>query len=314
MKKIFIIILLLLTPIAVMARVTDCSGNRTPAQAYAYISMGTISSDPSLNVGDVIASFISSGGGSVSTSHGPWYIYYKYLTQTPGIYNTIQTNLAGIGVRMKLTEIPGSYFPYNAKGTCSGLISCEGPMPDNMDSATVELVKTAENMQSGELSSDEFAYAQCDNGVTYVTYHFYNSYVNGTTCNLDSKLLNVNLGDYKTTDFTSTGSVTEKKLVEIPITCTGDGSVFSLSVSSADIADNNNGVIMLDSGGATGIGVQLLKSDGSTPIPLGGTSWVSGMSVNGSNTIDLYARYYQLGNQVTSGNATANVTFTFNYN
>lgn len=310
MKKYLIILFFTFFSCVASARVTNCGGGTHNYQ----IPMGTINVDPTLKVGDVIASTTYDGmDQAIQTTFGAWYIYFKYSTKTPGAYHAIATNLDGVGVRMSQARISGSYYPYTYKGSCAGLISCSGPTPSDLALQKIELIKTADVTESGDLSDGVFAYAQCDNGQTYTNFSFGNSHIISSTCSLDTNLTNVKLGDYKTTDFSGVGSTTETKLVSIPVTCTGAGAAFSLAVSSVNVADNSNGVIALDSGGASGIGVQLLQSDGITPAPLEGTSWSAGTAATGGNSISLYARYYQLADTVTSGNADANVTLTFNY-
>jgi len=310
MNKYFILLLMLVLSFGVQARVTRCAGDGYTLK----INLGDITVDPALKVGDVIATQDVWGTDqAIQTTFGSWYIYFKYSNKTPGAYHAIDTNLKGIGVRMSMRDIANSYFPYSAKGTCSGLISCSGAMPSNMTHEKLELIKTADSTDSGALSGGVFAYAQCDNGQIYTNFAFGTSNITGSTCDLDTAALNVDLGDYKTTDFTGVGTTTEKKTVAIPVTCTGANSAFSLAVSAVNPADITNGVMALDSGGASGIGVQLLQSDGITPVPLTNSSWSAGTSVIGTNTINLFARYYQLDNTVTSGNATSSVTLTFNY-
>ncbi len=309
MNKYLTLLLMLVLSFGAQAKVTNCSGG-----GYTFkINLGNITVDPTLKVGDVITTQdLWATDQAITTTFGSWYIYFKYSNKSPGAYHAIETNLKGIGVRMSMKDIPNSYFPYTAKGTCRGLISCTGAMPDNMTVEKLELIKTADTTDSGDLSGGVFAYAQCDNGQIYTNFAFGTSHITSSTCDLDSPSLNVDLGDYKTTDFTGVGTTTDKKTVAIPVTCTGADSAFSLSVSAVNPADTTNGVMALDSGGASGIGVQLLQSDGVTPVPLTSSSWSAGTSIPGSNTLNLFARYYQLDNTVTSGNATASVTLTFN--
>lgn len=275
------------------------------------INFGNLNVDSNLNVGDVIATK-NTGIGQIKTTPGSWNLYWKYTSGTPDAYKTVPTNIEGIGVRMSIADT-GAYYPTQVTGHCKALIACMGPVPDGWDDQKVELVKTSNTVASGTLSSNVFAYAQCDNGQKLTNYSLANSTIISTTCDLEMSSLDVGLGDYKTSDFTSPGSTTDKKQFSVPVNCSGAGANFTLKVSSASIADQSNGVIALDPGGASGLGIQLLQSDGVTPAPLNGTEWSAGTSSSGENNITLYARYYQLDSNVTSGAANATATLTFNY-
>lgn len=293
-----------------MARITACN-----AFGESKVQMGVVVVPPTAKVGDVIATsgIVYGTDSSIETTVGSWNLYFKYTKASPGQFNTIPTNLEGIGIRGYLTQEPNSYFNYTFTGHCQGLIACIGSVPFEAAEETFELVKTAQKTESGTLTGDVFAAADCDNGQRMATFSLGASSVVSTTCNLETESVSVDLGEYKTSEFTSVGSTTEKKQLQIPVNCDGGGVDFSLGVSSATIADSTNGVIALEPGGATGVGVQIMEADGSTPIPLNGAAWNAGPGVEGENNINLYARYYQLDTKVTSGEANSLATLMFNY-
>lgn len=83
---------------------------------------------------------------------------------------------------------------------------------------------------------------------------------------------------------------------------------------TTSVVDAANGVFALKSGGATGIGIQLLNGSGApavlqTPLPSGLTL----QPTSTSYTVPLSARYYQTGAVTTPGAADSSVTVTLTY-
>lgn len=101
----------------------------------------------------------------------------------------------------------------------------------------------------------------------------------------------------------------------------GSGSLGPNSVDykldpTTSVIDGNNGIFALASGGATGMGIQLLNSS-DAPIKLS-TRQASGLTLTtvdgASYTVPLKARYYQTAGTVTAGQANSAITVTLYYN
>ncbi len=76
--------------------------------------------------------------------------------------------------------------------------------------------------------------------------------------------------------------------------------------------DANNGILALDSGGATGVGIKITDNNGSA-ISLGKTiNFLSNVAA-GSYTIPLKAAYYKTSDTVVGGSANASMQFTITY-
>lgn len=77
--------------------------------------------------------------------------------------------------------------------------------------------------------------------------------------------------------------------------------------------DAAQGVLNLDSGNdsASGVGVQLLHDN--APMPLATPINTGTATSDGVYSIPLQARYYQIGSNITPGNANASATFTLTY-
>lgn len=152
-----------------------------------------------------------------------------------------------------------------------------------------------------------------------------------TTPNVD-----VPMGDHLLNELDGIGSVTSPaadasfRLLNCPAFF-GRASIYSNngSVSNTPLAANTisfridpttsvvnaaNGVFALRSGGATGIGIQLV--DGSNaPVALQ-TTLPSGLALQPSSTnytVPLFARYYRTGEVTTAGAANSSVTITLTY-
>ncbi|MGK8199349.1 fimbrial protein [Burkholderia cepacia] len=154
----------------------------------------------------------------------------------------------------------------------------------------------------------------------YVTYGFDNISFQPTTCKTTTPAVSVELGNHalgRSSGIGSgAGSTSKSKGFAIGLSCdTGVAGAFDVNLMLEGTAvDASNGVLALSSKStALGVGIQLLKSDG-TPVKLG-TPWkVSGPpSTSASFTVPLSARYYQTGASATPGIANGSATFTVIY-
>ena len=95
--------------------------------------------------------------------------------------------------------------------------------------------------------------------------------------------------------------------------CTTGRNVSATLDTSAPYA-GANGVIAPTAGAgyAQNVGVQILQSNGTTPVTFG-TSFSTGTTSGTSYTINLFARYYQTGTPATAGRVTATATYTLTY-
>lgn len=86
------------------------------------------------------------------------------------------------------------------------------------------------------------------------------------------------------------------------------------SLSTSNPYTPTNGVIAptTGSGYANGIGIQILKPDGATPVTFG-TAFPTGTTSGTSYTFSLYARYYRTATPVTPGQVQATATYTLTY-
>lgn len=136
----------------------------------------------------------------------------------------------------------------------------------------------------------------------------------------------VPLGDWEVADFTHPGYTTTPTPFTISLTdCEADPAQNNQATAhirldgangSLPEGDGSNGVFSLGNGsGARGIGIQVLRGDGITPVPLG-TDVPFGRVENGQDQVlDFTARFFQTGNvgQVTPGVANGALSFTLSF-
>jgi type 1 fimbria pilin len=149
--------------------------------------------------------------------------------------------------------------------------------------------------------------------------------------------VNVLMGDHLLTELKGIGNVTSPaanasfELLNCPAffgrtsVYSNNGSTSNLSPLGANaisfridpttsVVNAANGVFALRSGGATGIGIQLVNGS-NAPVPLQTVlpSDLALRSTNADYTVPLFARYYQTGAVTTAGTANSSVTITLSY-
>lgn len=135
------------------------------------------------------------------------------------------------------------------------------------------------------------------------------------TCDIDPSSVNkaVTLPDVPTTQFTGPTSTAGNTPFSLHlINCPSNRGVF-ITLDSASQQAGATGVIApAGAGYASGIGVQILKADGTTPVTFG-TTFQTGTISGSTYDINLNARYYQTGTTISGGLVKAVATYTLNY-
>lgn len=103
----------------------------------------------------------------------------------------------------------------------------------------------------------------------------------------------------------------------IPLTCSVTSPVkITINGTTATNTTATQGVLQLNDSPITadGVGIQLLKNDGVSPVEIGAEVNYGTASGAGDYNVPLYARYYQTKSSVIVGVANATATFTVSYN
>ncbi|MBN3820020.1 type 1 fimbrial protein [Paraburkholderia sp. Se-20369] len=154
----------------------------------------------------------------------------------------------------------------------------------------------------------------------YLTYGFDNISFQPTTCTTTTPSVPVALGSHvlgaSSGIGSGIGSTSPSKGFRIGVKCdSGAAGAYAVSLTLDGTAiDAANGVLALSSQSkASGVGIQLLKDDG-TPVPLGAPWKVSESPSAATNLlVPLSARYYQTGSVTKPGIANSSATFTISY-
>lgn len=284
--------------------------------SYAVtLPIGNIVVPPGLAVGGVISTTSVSNGGTVS----PYWVYcasgqaqllYEVSGTTVSSYSSdvFDTGVPGVGIRIKYSSNEISSFSLNTLGGWEQIYSMT--FYYDRGKYVADLIKTNNTVGAGTLSKVHIRQST-DRGNTLGTLDFGTGSIIASGCTVKNSTLNIPLGDHKTTEFSGVGSTTTSVNVPITVNCQSAGTLVKTTITATAL-NASQGVIALDAGGGSGVGVQILGTNG-TPAPIGATSATIGTSVAGDNTFDYSARYYQTDNSITPGVSNASATFTMSY-
>ncbi|WP_248804639.1 fimbrial protein [Pseudomonas sp. MWU13-2100] len=132
----------------------------------------------------------------------------------------------------------------------------------------------------------------------------------------------VSLGDWRTSDFKGVGDATPAVPFNITLdNCDADPGDVNIAWANIRLETANGSVpipgveggFTLGSGStASGVGIQILKADGLTPVPLQREVPLAAIAP-GSTVLDLSARLYQTGARVNAGEVKGSLNFTISF-
>jgi type 1 fimbria pilin len=198
--------------------------------------------------------------------------------------------------------------------------------------ATVEWIKTAATVGNGSISAGTVGI------VTFNGTQIGSINLTGTTniisptpptCSVNANSTQtVNLGDYRTTDFSGAGSMTPAKAFNINFNCsggtTGQSRKIYLTMTDATVpANRTSNLNLTTTSTAKGVAVRIQRDAGKTDVVYGADSttignanqWQAGTVATGTPTfsVPLQASMIQTAT-VTTGSVSAKTTFTVAYN
>ncbi|MGG9647469.1 fimbrial protein [Escherichia coli] len=263
------------------------------------------------------------------------YMVYK-LENTLGYTGQINSN----GGRIYKTSIDGigistGPIPFSAEGYISEGVGNQSGTPVSF---FVFFTKYSNNTVSGILNSaflptvriyatESASGAYDSSAVTLVTYTFTGSlnYI-VPTCEAENK--EVSLGQHQVSHFTGS-SATEWVDAGITMNCDrafsnayisqGLGTTirpdnyYSVTIQAVNgFTNRNRGIMALDANGATGLGIQISRTQAEQTWS--SLTWTD-LNTPAANTIKipLYARYIKTGNTVTAGQANSKLIYTVQY-
>lgn len=314
MRNVILFFLLLMAVSDVAIASCSFTGGVT-SELAGYLNFGNVTVQQDAPVGSVIATDVTgaynNGNAIAGCTREAWTARWE-LTQWAtlsgygnGVYNT---NLPGVGLRLSGTSsgkpLPyESSYPYNARGSWASIPG---------DGIKGELIKTGD-ITSGTLTNGVLARASVVN-----QFYFANVTLNGTNtvkseaCTVTTPSVDVPMGDHDKSEFSGAGSTTNWVSFDIGLTCDIGARINVRIDATADASAGSQGVMQLDSGGASGVGIQLHYRPDDAAVQYGQERFYW-QSVYGDDIVQLKARYYQTAGTITPGAANGTATFTLTY-
>ena len=243
------------------------------------------------------------------------------------------------------TNINGLGVYYNRSNSSGMEIGSTGPDIVLVPEVNMNLIKLNNSTISGVLDAStlpvvsfyatESSSGAFNSGAVQLTKMAFRGTVSYVVPSCSAQDKDIWLGEYTTGDFTG-NSTTPWVDASIVLTCdatfrnaysnvadsyitgnitttTRPDNYYSVSLESVNgFVDSSRGIMALDSGGATGLGVQISRSR--SEQAWSSLAWI-GENKAGANTINipLYARYIQTDSNVSAGQANSKLLYTVQY-
>jgi type 1 fimbria pilin len=247
----------------------------------------------------------------------------------------LQTKIPGIGATIEVGEpFDGNAVNYNNRFSAdpgtpnaipySGAMRKRTPAPAQMYffQPRVTLIKIGPIAAGPQRIDEEMFRGIIDTRGDIMDFRL-KATINHAQCTLRPDAVSadpVQLGDHTLADFTGAGSTTVKVPFHIRLNDCQDDSSGSVAMAhirldgakGSSSVDRNRGLFSLTSNStATGIGIQLLREDG-TDMPLEEEVAVKRLAI-GETRLNFHARYYQTDAKVEPGLAEGALNFTISY-
>lgn len=335
-SKIFLslVIVFLLIPGAKAAGyAAQCGGDGVSKS----IAAGVLSSPVNPAIGTVLASIQSTFPADCYWLSGEGDIVNLNQLQpggaaVAGYTDIFPTNIAGLGVRYTVDAPECNLSHAVLNSTSRTNFTCVYPGAQTTPirytvTITAEFITTAVAVTSGTISSVapvQYWVKPADGGTTYQQASPVSGTATGSvaaySCTIAQKDLTKQLDDISVLDLNAVGATAAPMLFQLSLNCpTGNTKVAITMTDSTDATNRSDTLKLAASSTAKGVGIQLLKGDGS-PILLGPDSadagntnqWVAGTATGGGFLIPLQARYIRTGT-LTGGTVKAIATYTMSY-
>lgn len=230
----------------------------------------------------------------------------------PGVYNS---GVPGVGIKV---------LHYFAQDTVGDEIVQSPPVEyahgdikaESKGKYKVQLIVTGPVKSGITRFSSPLAYQEINGLVTdTLTLTNTSTRVNTVGCQLNDTAIFVDLGDHDQHEFhRGVGYTTSPQAFSIALLC-DEGTKVDIKIEAQTAESGETGIMALDedNNSAKGLGIQLLRGDGTTPFVLNKQVYLTEARNNKEIRIPFKARYYQISRSVTEGNANATATFTMTY-
>ena len=249
------------------------------------------------------------------------------------------TNIPGVGARIKLDfpfdgTAPNTFFPIGGSGpvvpfdAINDLNIRVTPITLTRLRSYVTLVKTGP-IPPGPQALNRQIFDGHFSGIGKGFRYGVNGTIIQAQCAVGANPVSVDpvpLGDWDRSDFTHIGFTTAPTDFTITLsTCEADPTNANQANAhirldgangSLPVDDGSQGVFTLSPGStAAGVGIQILRNDGVTPVPLGTDVFFGAIEDGKDKTLAFKARFYQIedSTQVQAGKAEGSLGFTITY-
>ena len=241
------------------------------------------------------------------------------------------TNIAGIGYAVGGTSVSNcnadAYVDgtanvagdVNSRNICYNTAGIHTSQPITAQ-ARIQFYKTAPTTGTGNLAVGKAgAFILYNQGTTFepesaINIPAFN--VKSVACSVQNTAIVVPMGTVEKRAFKGPGTWpgdANTRFFQITLNCDSTTNIFFRIDGSAQNA--SQGILNLSAAndGASGVGIQLLYKD--VPLPLSTETYLGITDTGGRGyyMVPLKARYYQTGNDITTGTAKASATFTLIY-
>ncbi|HCN43772.1 MULTISPECIES: fimbrial protein [Proteus] len=233
---------------------------------------------------------------------------------TPNSNKIAATNIPGIGIRVKMTNIGHINTSFVKDNERQKYII-------NNPTWVVEIIKTGRVTQSNTLMGGNLARMEQNNTLPNTSRWILSTLripigsikVNSLKCTTKSNNYNINLGTWYDTQFKNIGDVSQNVNIPITLSCAAGTNIKATVTSSAGYIDANTGKLNLSgSNRATGIGIQIVNSN-NTPIKLNTKLNLQNNVSSGDYIFNWKARYIKTSNKITAGTANSVATVNILY-
>lgn len=263
-------------------------------------------------IGSVIAetqNSAPSGIGLMSCSGGGQSHYLmQYGTAVAGFAHVYTTNLPGVGISVRDS---GNVWMDNPPTT----LNWGNQAVNSGRSYHVTLTKIGD-ITPGLLTVGTLGigYVESNQSNIYTTVNLTGGRVDVAACSVDTPVVNVDLGNYLTSEFTAVNHTTVSKPVPVRLDCTAGARINAMITAEADTATTQQGAIKVNAGTGTasGVAVQMLDKN-NVPVKLNQKFLVDTTTTAGQFEFNWSARYLQTLSTVMPGDANATATLALTY-
>jgi type 1 fimbria pilin len=281
---------------------------------------GSFSPAADTPVGTVLQSVSSSPGISYSSSCTITKTVTVNGTPVPGMADTYQTNVPGIGVHFYVTAgwAGNTYISVPSTEALPPVTTQQGNFSTRADLVFTGPVGTGTLTDLPSMTV-QYSSSCLDSGSSSPHIQALNpgTTINGRTCSVTNRSVNVTLPSISSNSVSAGPAGTTP--LNLDVLC-NQGVTVKVTLTDASNPANTSTTLGLTPGStALGVGLQILT--GTTPIAYGADSnlvgnlnqWTAGISGGGPMSIPLTARYIRTTEVITPGTVKGAATFTMSY-